>query len=217
MKPEAVKPGMLIVFEGIDGSGTTTQAKMLAEWFAGQGRPVHLTWEPSQGRIGRLLREHLSGRVDAPDPERWYHALALLFAADRLDHLAREIEPRRAEGVHVISDRYLLSSFVYQSLHCDLEWVRQINHEAPAPDLTFLLDLPTATAMERLARRNLFTAPEIYETAEQQEKLRLRYLRAAQDLYSEHKIVTIDALASQDQVHAQVLAQLAPRLSRAIK
>lgn len=212
-----MKPGMFIALEGIDGAGTTTQTAMLAEWFASQGHPVHPTWEPSQGRVGRLLREYLAGTVDVPDPDRHYHCLALLFAADRLDHLAREVEPRLKRGENVVSDRYVLSSIVYQSLHCNQEWVKQINLEAMRANVTFLLDLPVETAMERLAMRNLFTASEIYETEEQQKKIRELYKRAARDLYSEQEIVVIDGGAEPEAVHRQVLVQLEPRLAAFIE
>jgi dTMP kinase len=204
--------GMFIVFEGIDGAGTTTQTAMLAQWFAGQERPVHLTWEPSTGRVGRLIREYLSGSFDVPDVDRHYHSLALLFAADRLDHLAREVTPRLKNGINVISDRYVLSSYVYQSLHCDPEWVVKINQEATPAHLTILLDLPVEMAMERLARRSLFTASEIYETEDQQQKIRDLYLKAVRELYSEHQIVVIDGSPEPEGVHRQVVAQLEPRL-----
>src|SRR3989304_1187891 len=100
-----MKPGMFIVFEGIDGAGPTTQTKLLADWFAVKGSPAHLTWEPSQGRIGKMIREYLGGAG----------------------------EPRLQEGGWVLADRYALSSLVYQSLHCDPAWVRSINAEAIRP------------------------------------------------------------------------------------
>ena len=203
---------MFIVLEGIDGAGTTTQAHRLAGWFAARALPAYLTAEPSGGRVGRLIREYLAGAVDAPDPDRHFHQLALLFAADRLDHLAREVEPRLRQGLHVISDRYVLSSLVYQSLHCDPQWVRAINAQAPAPDLTFLLDLPAELAMERIARRSLFTPAEIYETVEQQERLRALYLQAATDLFPDQQIILIDGALPPDQVHQLIVAQLQRRI-----
>src|SRR4051794_5711725 len=101
--------GKLIVLEGIDGAGTTTQAQRLGKHF---GARVHVTREPSDGAAGILIRQILRGEYHPYD----HTALALLFAADRLDHLKREIEPQLQKGVHVISDRYVISSLVYQSL-----------------------------------------------------------------------------------------------------
>lgn len=204
--------GLFIALEGIDGSGTTTQARMLAEWFAAKKLPVYSTFEPTDGRIGKLIREYLSGKIDAPNVDRHFHSLALLFAADRLDHLAREVEPRLKSGTHVISDRYLLSSIVYQSLHCDPAWINAINAEAPPPGLTVLIDLPAEIAMERLARRNLFEASEIYETLDQQEKLRERYLEAARSLSLGQEIVVVDGGQDPEIVLQKIAAQVESRL-----
>src|SRR5574341_1198614 len=98
--PAALAP-LLIALEGIDGAGTTTQAALLCDWLRGMGTRVHRTQEPSAGPIGQLLRLLLRGPLRV-DPA----AVALLFAADRLDHLAREIEPQLASGAHVVTDRY---------------------------------------------------------------------------------------------------------------
>lgn len=205
---------MFIVFEGIDGAGTTTQCGLLSEWFQNRNLPFHWTWEPSHGKIGRVIREYLSGAVDIPDVDRHFHALALLFAADRLDHLAREVEPHLKSGAQVISDRYLLSSLVYQSLHCRPEWIQAINSEAIAPHITFLIDLPVDMAMERLARRSLFAKTEIYETEDQLTRLRDLYLKTAGELYSDQEIIIIDGQAEPAEVNARVISQLEPRLQR---
>src|SRR5688572_4731702 len=98
--------GRFIALEGLDGSGTTTQAARLADALGARGRTVVRTQEPSHGPIGRLVREALRS-LDAPlDPD----ALALLFAADRRDHVASEIEPALARGHDVVCDRYVMSS-----------------------------------------------------------------------------------------------------------
>ena len=105
-------PGKLIVLEGIDGSGTTTQARLLCEWLAGRGVAVHLTREPSDGPVGRLIREILHG-AHAPVAG---DTMALLFAADRVDHLSREVLPALDRGTHVVTDRYYHSSLAYQAI-----------------------------------------------------------------------------------------------------
>src|SRR4051812_35922446 len=104
--------GRLIALEGVDGAGTTTQAQRLAVLL---GARAHVTREPSGGPLGQLLRQLLSGAHADLDPA----AVALLFAADRLDHLSREVEPALARGQHVITDRYLLSSLAYQTVDGD--------------------------------------------------------------------------------------------------
>lgn len=103
-----------IVLEGIDGSGTTTQLSRVSAALRTLGHRVHETREPTGGRIGKLIREQLS------DPSGVSaRCLALLFAADRIDHLDREILPALARGEVVVCDRYVMSSLVYQSLDCN--------------------------------------------------------------------------------------------------
>jgi dTMP kinase len=102
--------GRFLVLEGLDGAGTTTQASRLCAWLSARGRTVHLTSEPSRGPLGTGIRQVLSGRLrGAGGGEFDPGALALLFAADRLDHWESEIRPRLAEGQDVVSDRYVLS------------------------------------------------------------------------------------------------------------
>src|SRR5688572_15881873 len=112
--------GSFIVLEGVDGAGTTTHTKILTETLRKRGLPVHPTREPSDGPIGVLLRQMLTGRVvvpglHGPRPPSWT-TMALLFAADRVDHVEAEILPNLMDGVSVISDRYVHSSVAYQSI-----------------------------------------------------------------------------------------------------
>ena len=153
--------GRFVALEGLDGAGTTTQARMLESWLRSRSEPVHLSSEPSDGPVGLLIRQILSGRfVGGSGADRGHTAappvrgetVALLFAADRLDHIQAELEPILSRGVHVVSDRYVLSSYAYQSRDCPLEWVRALNRYAPAPDLTVLLRVTPDVALERIAR-----------------------------------------------------------------
>ncbi len=141
--------GRFIAIEGIDGSGTTSQTRALAAWLAQRGHSVVETREPSRGAIGTLIRQRLSVVTAPLDPA----ALALLFAADRLDHIASEVEPALGAGAVVLSDRYFLSSLAYQALDCDPAWIREINARAPRPDLTLLISLPVEVAFARVQRR----------------------------------------------------------------
>jgi len=139
--------GRFIVLEGLDGSGITTQAELLRTWCEKQGIAVHVTKEPSDGPAGLLIKLALRRRLDASSPE----SLALLFAADRQDHVATEILPALSSGTTVICDRYYLSSFAYQLLEVpDLEWLMNINSKCPHPDLTVYLDVPPETCLERM-------------------------------------------------------------------
>jgi len=175
MDQSATKPRFLVL-EGIDGSGTTTQRGRVAERLRARGHRVHETREPSDGRIGKLTRELLAV---VPGQPRTVDAagLALLFAADRLEHLAREIEPALARGELVLCDRYVISSWVYQSLDCDPAWVRTINQHARWPDLTFVFDLPAELALARVAARREATgeAVERFDVPETQRRLAAGY------------------------------------------
>jgi dTMP kinase len=170
--------GLFLVLEGLDGAGTTTQAQLLAGWLRERGRRPHLTAEPSRGPVGTQVRLVLSGRLRGAggrdfDPR----ALALLFAADRLDHWESEIRPRLEEGCDVISDRYVLSSLAYQAVSTgDAAWVAAINSRAPAADLTLFLRVSPSVALRR--RYAASAEREIYEVPEFQRKVHRAYLRS---------------------------------------
>ncbi len=170
--------GRFIVFEGLDGAGTTTQSRLLAERLAREvpDRKVHLTAEPSNGPIGQTIRQILKGRlvgrtVAGPEVPFDRHALALLFAADRLDHLTCEVRPLLDDGYLVISDRYVLSSLAYQGMDVAREWVAEINRHAPPPDVQFFLETPAETGWRRLQGSrpgsDLFEAPDTLQRVAQ--------------------------------------------------
>lgn len=181
--------GAFIVLEGIDGSGTTTQAERLVQHLLARGRRARATREPSSGSVGQFIRGVLtSGRAieDAPD----WRTMALLFAADRADHCAREIGPSLASGEIVVCDRYLLSSVVYQSATSPspsdaAEFVRLVNHGALVPDLTIVVDVDPGVAAERRAGRG--GAAELYEVDALQVRLAELY-RSAEILLPGHPI-----------------------------
>jgi dTMP kinase len=171
-----------IVLEGIDGSGTTTQTAQLAENLRLRGHRVRTTFEPSAGRIGTQIRTLLAVRSDHVAPA----VLALLFAADRLDHNRRVIQPALRAGEIVISDRYLMSSLAYQGLTQPVEWLQQINANARLPDLTVLLRVSPIVGLRRVAERRSGDGgnEEIFDVPETQKKLAQSYetLAARSDL-----------------------------------
>jgi len=133
-------------FEGIDGCGSTTHAKLLKGFLTNLGFKVHLTREPSDSEIGHLLRKFLSDNSIPPTTD------ALLFAADRDYHYHVEIKKKLEEGYIVISDRYVESSIVYQSLQIpeiSVKWVAEINKFVGKPDLTIVLDIDPKISLER--------------------------------------------------------------------
>lgn len=212
----ATTRGRFIVLEGVDGAGTTTQARRLESWLRIEGRAVHLSREPSNGPIGSLIRQILTGRLvagasdDAPASQVRGETVALLYAADRLDHIQAEVEPVLDRGIHVVSDRYVLSSFAYQSRDCPLEWVRSLNRYAPEPDLTILLRVPPDVALERIARTR--SRRERFEQATVLEHVASTYDELVAELPAERRLVldgenTPDAIAERIRTRVASLLQ----------
>jgi len=142
--------GVLVALEGVDGSGKTTQAHLLAGALRRRGLTVKLTQEPSSGPAGQSLRRYLAGPTRRLNP-----AVELArFIADRRQHVAQVIKPALAAGQVVITDRYYYSSVAYQgALGLDPDRILAINEcFAPRPLLVFILTLPPASAVARLAR-----------------------------------------------------------------
>jgi dTMP kinase len=171
--PPSASP-LFIVLEGIDGAGTTTQTERLCATLLRWGRRARATREPSQGPIGRLLRQALQGGLAVESGEAIDGGtMALLFAADRRDHLQREIEPALRAGEDVVSDRYLLSSLAYQAEEANRAWVEGLARGIRPPNLTILLDVPVAVAAAR--RRAAGRITERYDADETQEKVAHNY------------------------------------------
>ena len=178
----------LIAIEGVDGAGTTTQTGRLAAHFG-----LHATREPSDGPIGRELRAILRGERGAV-PEI---AVALLFAADRVEHVVNEL---RVQPRAVITDRYVLSSLVYQSLGVPRDFVATINRFAPPADLTILVDVPAEVAAARRAARG--GAAERYDADETQRRLVEAYRR---EIATTAHGVIVDGTGAADEVFARLV------------
>jgi dTMP kinase len=192
--------GRLIVLEGLDGAGTTTQSRLLGERLEAEGRKVHVTAEPSRGPVGALVRQVLTRRVVGNDGGFDPAALALLFAADRLDHHGVEIAPKLADGIDVVSDRYTLSSLAYQGLATgDLAWVEAVNARAPAADVTVFLRARPEVALRR--RRAASLDREIFEVSSFQRRVARSYDRAIGQLRAAgQEVVEVDGEAPVDVV-----------------
>jgi dTMP kinase len=202
--------GRFIVLDGIDGSGTTSQGQRLVAALQAAGIPAAFTCEPSAGPIGRQIRQVLSGGGDAVS--RSWDTLALLFAADRLDHVAREIRPALSAGTTIVCDRYDLSSLAYQSATAGedpaharetLSWIRALNQRALRPDLTLVLDVDPDVAEARRAARGL--PPELFERRDLQRRLALLYARA-ELLVPGDRVLHVDANPDLPVVAAQLWA-----------
>jgi dTMP kinase len=198
-----------VVLEGLDGAGTTTQARLLGEALRAAGRRVHVTAEPSSRPTGALIRQILTRRVRGADGGDFDPAaLALLFAADRIDHVEAEIAPRVRAGTDVVSDRFTLSSLAYQGVTTgDMDWVERINGLALAPDLTVFLRVPASVAFRR--RKAATADREIFEVGAFQRKVARSYDRAIARLRAAgQRIVEVDGEASIEAVAAAVRAEV---------
>jgi dTMP kinase len=149
---------LFIVFEGIDGSGKTTQAELLKNSLLLAGNQAVLSPEPSNGVIGNLIRQALKQKIIfSQDRDLFDRQLAYLFAADRHDHLYNDVDgvfKLIKDNYHVISTRYYFSSLAY---NCDtteqFDFIRKLNDRFPNPDLTIYLDIPIEESLARLKNR----------------------------------------------------------------
>ncbi|MCS7119859.1 MAG: dTMP kinase [Nitrososphaerota archaeon] len=166
---EVVKKGFFICIEGIDKSGKTTQSRLLVDALRREGIEAYYTTEPSEGEIGRFIRRQILYTTHrAPAVVE-----ALLFAADRADHIEREILPAISKGSTIICDRYVYSSIAYQgAAGLSIEWIKEINRFALKPDLAIYLDVPVEVALGRCGVKK-----SIMESRETQERVREIYLR----------------------------------------
>lgn len=201
--------GRFVVLEGLDGSGISTQARRLATRLDALDVAYFCTREPTDGPIGSQVRLALTKRlsVDAT-------TLALMFAADRSDHMHAVVLPRLEKGIHVVSERHVLSSIAYQGSQLnDPVWVAAINRQTTAaltPDLTVFLDLPPETALGRIDA----TRPtrELFESQERLAATRAAFHVAIHDLReSGQRVEVVDAAAPIEAVAGQV-TELVTRL-----
>jgi len=195
------QPGFLVL-EGMDGTGTTTIAQLVADGLRGRDLRVCLTAEPTDGPLGRVLRRHLTGELHL-DP----FTTALVFSADRADHLARTIRPALARGEWVVCDRYLLSTLAYQGAEgVSREAVLAASSGFDVPDLTVVLQAPDEVREQRMSGRE---GRERYEDPGFTDPLRASYEEAIDLLRaSGHEIVVLDATAPPEGIAGDVLRRL---------
>lgn len=202
-----MKKNLFIAFEGIDGSGKSTQLRLLAERLSGEGISVRTTVEPTPGRIGSIIRDAFNGRYTADD-----RTIAGLFVADRLEHL---LDPERGilamleQGHTVITDRYCFSSYAYQGVHVPLDWVITANSLATGlrrADLTVFIDITPETAMERLALGR--DSRERYETLENLTLVRNLYFESFHRAGTGERIFITDGNRPADVVAADIYREI---------
>jgi len=203
--------GGLIAFEGIDGSGKSTQVKLLTEELARRGFPCCATREPTDAPVGSLIRQIMTGRLRADN-----RVTAALFAADRLDHLLNEtdgVARKVRDGVTVVTDRYYFSSYAYHAVDMDMDWVIEANRpsaEILRPALTVFLDVPVETAFARIEASR--ARMELYEERARLNRVRENYFAAFEKLAGVERVAVIDGSAGTGAVARQVWEAVAPVL-----
>ena len=189
-----VRRGVFIVFEGIDGSGKSTHIKALTAELKGKGYSVLQTFEPSKNRIGNFIRRYAEKNDLRLTPE----TEALLFAADRFQHVNTIIEPALRRGRVVISDRYIYSSLAYQGAGgLDIDWIREMNRFAPKPDIAILLDILPEFSLKRVNRRKT-----VFEESDFLRKVRNIYLK----LVETKELIRVDADKPKKEVQKEIFS-----------
>ncbi len=200
---EIGKRGRLIVFEGIDGAGKTTQIELLTRRLQESGRRVYRTAEPTESVSGGLLRDALSGVSKRTSCE-----MAALFVLDRIFHNTNPvngIERMLTDGVDVICDRYYYSSLAYQGSETDEQWVRDMNLNCPEirrPDACVFLDLTPEQSMERIGRGRVTV--EIYENAERLARVREKFFGVFDSLKETDRIFVVNAARSIEEIAEEI-------------
>ena len=193
-----------VVFEGLDGSGTSTQIKLIGEKIPSE--KCFITAEPTENEIGKFLRKMLQAKVKlAPK------TAAYLFASDRCEHVYGEngILQNCQNGKIVLSDRYLFSSLAYQSPICGKEMVSKLNQDFPLPKILFFFEIDPKDSLNRVFERSKQTGAqtEIYEKLEIQQKTYQAYQNVILDYeksQNEMQIIRIDATKSIEQIHEKI-------------
>lgn len=195
--------GRFVVFEGLDGSGKTTQMVRIQKRLAGMGIHAVTTCEPTDGPVGSLIRQMLAGRI-AIDPR----TLAALFAADRTDHLVSPDTGVKAlveKGRMVLCDRYYFSSYAYHAKDMDLAWIitlNAMNAQILKPDLTLFIDVTPETCLERIrAGRNHL---DMFERTDILTQVRDNYFTAFERLKDQETVKVVDGNAAEDAVEQSI-------------
>ena len=212
MSFESSGPGRFIVFEGIDGSGKSTQVSRLGRRLDQKGLDPVITCEPSDGPVGRLIRQMLAG--DLPVDQR---TLAAMFAADRTDHLLNGVNGVKAQvdaGRVVVCDRYYFSSYAYHAQFMDMEQVirmNQHNAEILKPWVTLFIDVDPALCLARIkANRDQL---DMYEKIDILKAVRGHYLDAFGRFRDEEQVIIVDGNGSPEEVEERVWEAVSPALA----
>lgn len=206
-KPQ-ISRGRFIAFEGIDGSGKSTQIKLLSDRLKEKGICCYTTMEPTDSPIGSMIHQIMTGRMKADNK-----VIAALFVADRLDHLLNDINgivPKIQEGTTVITDRYYFSSYAYHSVDMPMDWVIQANEQSKEilqPTVTVFVDVDPDTAIERITKNRFHQ--ELFEKKSRLEKVREKYFEAFEKLQDTENVIVIDGNRSPEEIAEDIWREVA--------
>ena len=191
--------GKFIAFEGIDGSGKSTQVRLLSDRLRKEDIPFYATMEPTDSPIGSLIHQIMTGRVKTDNK-----VIAALFAADRLDHLLNDVNgivEKINNGMNVIMDRYYFSSYAYQSVDVPMDWVIHANEQSSAilrPTVNIFIDIDPDTALERIAKTRF--QKELFEEKSRLALVRQSYIEAFDRLQGVEQVAVVDGNGSTQEV-----------------
>ena len=206
-----MRKNLFLAFEGIDGSGKSTQSKLLTEKLKEKSLKVYHTTEPTDSPIGAMIRKIFRHEMEAD-----HRTIAGLYVADRLDHLTNSkngLIKKLEEGYTVISDRYYFSSYAYQGTHMPIDWVIAANSQSAEllrPDLNIFIDVSPELCMKRLNKNR--TQIELYESLENLNNVRAKYFEAFEKLKTEEKIYIVDGNRSIEEIFSDIWATVSELL-----
>jgi len=194
------RKGFFVCIEGLDKSGKTSQSILLVEALCKKGFDAVYTTEPSNGEIGKFIRNYILHRKDRVSPV----VEALLFAADRADHVEREIKPMLAKGKVVVSDRYIYSSLAYQgATGLNLDWIEEINKHALKPDMAIYLNVSVKNLLQRYRKEK-----SVMEQLETQRKVEQIYNKLVHD----GRLISVNGERPMKEATRDILAMVLNRL-----
>ncbi|MBD5083957.1 MAG: dTMP kinase [Clostridiales bacterium] len=203
MQKTTNKRGAFIAFEGIDGSGKSTQITLLKQRLQREGIKCYTTCEPTDSPIGSLIHQIMTGRVLSDNK-----VIAALFVADRLDHLLNPtngIYAKIMDGTSVISDRYYFSSYAYHSVDMPMDWVIDANSQSAEilrPSVTIFVDVNPDNALKRIAKTRFH--PELFETRERLVSVREKYFEAFEKLKDVENVLIVDGEKEEHILEAEI-------------
>ncbi len=198
-----MKKGKFIVFEGIDGSGKGTQIQHLLANLKRENIPAYMTFEPTDGPIGSLIRNILRKRIIADE-----QSIAGLFLADRIDHINNDVNGMlkiQEQGKTIVCDRYYFSTYAYHGSHVPMDWLIEANElcgQKMRPDIVFYIDITPDEALERIKKGR--TSFDLFENKARLTLVKSNYEKAFEMIKDRENIVYIDGARSEEEIASEI-------------